>query len=150
MIKNLNQYFANDLIQHIDPQKVEKYKITRAQQVTNATINKEVKLLKSILNRAVDWKKIEANPIAQVKLLKEAHHHLRYLEILIGELLESDVILFFDVEILVFSYLSLAFGLDCFGKFFGGADAFAFASALYAVVDPPFVVLAEYSHLILC
>jgi len=80
MIKNLNQFFADDYLHDICSLKVEKYKISRSQQVSSATINKEVKLLKSILNRAVEWKKLEANPIVQVKLLKEQHHRLRYLE----------------------------------------------------------------------
>ena len=40
--------------------------------VTNATVNREVTFLKSLLQRAVDWEYIDRNPLRGLKMLKEA------------------------------------------------------------------------------
>ena len=46
---------------------------------SNATVNREVASLKSILARAVDWEYLEQNPLHGLKFLKEAPIHESYL-----------------------------------------------------------------------
>jgi integrase len=59
---------------------IEKYKITRGEGVTPATVNRELALLKHMLTKAVEWGYLKNNPAKPVKLLKEPPGRLRYLE----------------------------------------------------------------------
>ena len=50
----------------IEPFEVERYKASRLADVKSATVGKELRVLKAVLNRAVAWKVITENPIAGV------------------------------------------------------------------------------------
>ena len=59
---------------------VQTYMTDRKREGTsNATVNREVACLKSMLARAVDWEYLEKNPLHGLKLLKEAPVRERYL-----------------------------------------------------------------------
>jgi excisionase family DNA binding protein len=64
--------FQNKTLLEISPLNVEAYKAHRkAEDASPATINRELACLKTIFNKAVEWGKIERNPISRVKKFKE-------------------------------------------------------------------------------
>ncbi len=71
-LKMLMPYFKGRLLHNITVWDVEKYKKDRKEAgKETATINRDVSLLKAMLNRAVEWQILKYNPIAAVKKLKE-------------------------------------------------------------------------------
>lgn len=58
------RFYALD---HIPPLVIEQYKQERASHAKAATIAKELRTLKAMLNRAIDWGIIDRNPVARVK-----------------------------------------------------------------------------------
>lgn len=77
---NLKPFFKGKTMQEIGPELVENYKAKRKADITKrkthitgATINREIALLKTIFNKAVEWGKIEKNPLDKVKKFKENH-----------------------------------------------------------------------------
>lgn len=65
----------------ITRQVVEAYRVTRRREgASNATINREVSVLKAMLNRAVDWEWLPRNPLTRFKPLPEPPERIRYLE----------------------------------------------------------------------
>lgn len=68
------------LISRITRQQVEHYKAERATQVSQARTNREIVLLKTIFNKAIEWGKALQNPVKGVKLYKENNMRTRYLE----------------------------------------------------------------------
>ena len=87
-LKNLKPFFKGKMLNDIGPELVENYKskrktdITRRKTlVTEATINREIALLKTIFNKALEWGKIEKNLIAgdAVKKFKENQKAMRIL-----------------------------------------------------------------------
>jgi len=80
-LKNLKPFFKGKTLKDIGPQHVENYKAKRkadktprGTMVTEATINREIALLKTIFNKAVEWGKIDVNKLAKVKKFKENHN----------------------------------------------------------------------------
>ncbi|MFC1551531.1 tyrosine-type recombinase/integrase [Candidatus Latescibacterota bacterium] len=72
--------FGNLQLAGISKIKVQTYMTRRKRTgVSNATVNREVTFLKSLLQRAVDWGYIDMNPLRGFKLLKEAPIRERYL-----------------------------------------------------------------------
>jgi len=78
-LKELIPVFGGLRLAAIHPFKVEQYKIDRKKKVKPATVNREVALLKRILNIAVEWGKLKDNPIRNVKALKEPRGIDRFL-----------------------------------------------------------------------
>ena len=76
----LKKFFGNRYLHEITSLDVERFKTERAKEVSAATTNRGLALLKSIFNRAIEWKKIKENPCRAVKLFKENNQRLRYLE----------------------------------------------------------------------
>jgi integrase len=68
-------------IDRITAWQVDKWKTNRKKSGTApATINRDVLMLKAALNKAVEWKLMESNPVASVKPLKGANQkRVRYL-----------------------------------------------------------------------
>ncbi len=71
-LNNLLPFFGKTRLNAITPYLVEQYRIERKKLVKEATINREVALLKNMLNRAVEWQFIGKNPIEDFKLYKES------------------------------------------------------------------------------
>lgn len=80
IVKILSKLYGGKYLHEIDIESIEEYKASRAKVVKPATVNKELACLKCMLNRAVDWGKLDANPASRVKLMKENNKRLRYLE----------------------------------------------------------------------
>ena len=65
--------FAGDIpLGDINVRLVDSYRAKRREKVTPRTVNLEMSVLKTMLNKAVAWEIIPFNPIAKVKPLKEA------------------------------------------------------------------------------
>jgi excisionase family DNA binding protein len=80
-LQNLNAFFGKKALSAITPQLVEGYKAMRKLNVSNASVNREISLLKTILNTAVLWEIIPKNLIAgkRVKRLEEPNRRMRIL-----------------------------------------------------------------------
>ena len=76
----LKRFFGGKDMQDITALDVQRFKTGRAGEVSVATTNRALALLKSMFNRAVEWKKLTENPCGTVKLFKENNQRLRYLE----------------------------------------------------------------------
>lgn len=79
-IKTLKRFFSGKYLYEINSMDVERFKSERAKEVTHATVNRALAVLKSMFNRAIEWKKASDNPCKTVKLFKENNQRLRYLE----------------------------------------------------------------------
>lgn len=64
--------FGNLPLSEITVRMGEKYKHNRQKKVAIQTVNKEVRTLHAVLNKAVEWGEIEKNPIKSVKALKDS------------------------------------------------------------------------------
>ena len=79
-IKMLKRFFGGRHIHEVTSLDVERFKAERAKEVSVATTNRGLALLKSMFNRAIEWRKVKENPCRSVKLFKENNQILRYLE----------------------------------------------------------------------
>jgi len=77
---NLVPYFGEGYLSDVTAHAVEIYKTERLENVTPATVNRELACLRHLLNKAVEWGYLNVNPAGRVKLLKEPPGRMRYLE----------------------------------------------------------------------
>ncbi|MEW6063243.1 MAG: tyrosine-type recombinase/integrase [Nanoarchaeota archaeon] len=78
-IKNLSKLFSGCFLHEITPWLIEKYKLKRKTEVSEATTNRELACLKHMFTKAIEWNKATENPVKKVKLFKEKNARLRYL-----------------------------------------------------------------------
>ncbi len=76
----LKKFFGGKYLYEITSLDVEKFKSKRASEVSPATVNRALGVLKCMFNRAIVWGKAEHNPCRAVKLFKENNQRLRFLE----------------------------------------------------------------------
>lgn len=80
-LKSLKKFMGDRYLTDITPQVVERYKTERLSQVSPAATNRALTLLKSMFNRAIEWKKFDGiNPVSATKFLREDNHKERYLD----------------------------------------------------------------------
>ncbi len=79
-VKRLSQAFTGKYLYSITPVMIEKYKADRLQNVTPATVNRELACLKYMYTKVIEWGSVKKNPTKTVKLLKEPPGRLRYLK----------------------------------------------------------------------
>jgi len=79
-IKKLCSYFGHRFLYDITPIMIERFKNHRREKVSAATVNRELACLSNIFTKAIEWDKIDTNPVHKVKFLKEPKGRLRYLE----------------------------------------------------------------------
>lgn len=70
-LKKLVPKFGSKKLDEIEPKAVEDYMRQRLQEVSPRTVNMELGLLRAMLNKAVEWGFLTANPIKQVKKIKQ-------------------------------------------------------------------------------
>jgi len=80
-LENLKRFFERKMLRSITPEDVEHYRAARkveaaknsklGKPISPATANRELACLKTLLNKAVEWGRIETSPAAKVKQLKE-------------------------------------------------------------------------------
>jgi len=79
-LTSLVPFFAGKCLHEITPRLVEEYKAKRSKEVKTSTINRELACLKHIFTVAIEWGRVEANPVKRVKLYRENNARVRYLE----------------------------------------------------------------------
>ncbi len=80
-INMLKKFFAGKCLDEITPKQIEEFKAVRANEVSPASINRQLACLKSIFNKAIAWRKfLGTNPVKGVKLFRENNQRLRFLE----------------------------------------------------------------------
>ena len=58
---------------------VQQYQRERKEEVSAASVNRELACLKAIFNKAIEWNSVESNPVQKVKFFKENNTRLDYL-----------------------------------------------------------------------
>jgi len=70
-ISVLNRYFGRKLLTDITPWMVEKFKMTRAKEVTKSTVNTQLSVLRQIFVKAIEWKRFSGpHPMTTVRQFK--------------------------------------------------------------------------------
>jgi len=67
---HLSPHFGQTPLDEISPLQLEVYKQTRSTAAKSETVNKELRTLNAILNKAVEWQAIYSNPIARLPIIK--------------------------------------------------------------------------------
>jgi len=70
-IARLKSFFNGKTLSSITPDLIERYKSKRKQEVSGATVNRELACLKSMFSKAIDWGKADQNPVKKVEFFKE-------------------------------------------------------------------------------
>lgn len=70
VVQHLRPFFEFTFIEDISGAMVRDYRALRT-GIKNATYNKELRTLKAMLNKAVEWEYLEKNPIGHIKGVKE-------------------------------------------------------------------------------
>lgn len=80
MLRLLNAEFGGLRIDQIDATRVLRYRNEVMERSSAATANRHHALLRSILDKAIEWGKLSGpNPAAKIKQLREDNHRLRFL-----------------------------------------------------------------------
>jgi len=80
IVNLLKKSFGGRYLSKITLLDIEKFKSKRREEVSPATVNRALAVLKSMFNRAIAWEKADSNPCRAVKLFKENNQRLRFLE----------------------------------------------------------------------
>jgi len=88
-IETLKSLCAGKNVSEITPDLVDRYRAERLRSyrpgskslISPTTVNKEVALLKAMLNKAITWGYLDVNPLRAVKRLPEPDGRLRYLDV---------------------------------------------------------------------
>ena len=78
-IGSLKAFFNGKYLYEITPLLIERYKKKRIDEVSPVTLNRELACLKHMFTKAIEWEKVDYNPVKRVKLLREDNARLRYL-----------------------------------------------------------------------
>jgi len=70
-LDHLKAAFKDLSLRDIGAETIERYKVARKAEVAPATVNRELACLKTCLNKAVEWGRVDVNASARVKKLKE-------------------------------------------------------------------------------
>jgi len=71
-VNSLSAFFHGETLRSLTAEAVERFKAMRLTQVSPPTVNRELACLRTLLNKAMDWGRLESNPAARVKKLREA------------------------------------------------------------------------------
>ena len=77
-LQRLVGHFGDKRLSEITRQDVERFRGSLARELSQATVNRYIALLKSIYNKAISWGKTNLNPVQGIKQFKETHR-IRYL-----------------------------------------------------------------------
>jgi integrase len=76
----LKTSFKGKYLYGITVKDIEEFKSERAKEVSSSTVNRELATLKTLLNKAVSWGRVQENVARHVKFFKEPKGRLRFLE----------------------------------------------------------------------
>jgi site-specific recombinase XerD len=77
-LKRLIERFGDRRLSGITRQDVERLRAVLAQELSHATVNRYMALLKTVFNKAIEWGKTKYNPVQGIKQFKETHR-IRFL-----------------------------------------------------------------------
>jgi len=80
IVGHLTDFFRGRHLHEIGPLDIEKYKRKRREEVSPATVNRELSGLRNLYNRAIEWELATKNPMKSVKFFREGEGRLRFLE----------------------------------------------------------------------
>jgi len=81
-LKHLKKHFSNKKLTEIEPQDIDTYKSSRLKNVTPATVNRELEVLRYLFNIAERWEKFYGkNPVSRAGLLPSNNQKQRVLSI---------------------------------------------------------------------
>lgn len=78
-LPKLLEEFGVELLTDVTQRRVELFVQVRQKVVKPATVNRDIALIKHMLNKAVDWGYLNSNPVSRVRFLKEPPGRTRYL-----------------------------------------------------------------------
>ena len=78
-LARLIERFGDSRLSEITRQDVERFRAMLAQDLSKATVNRYMALLKTVFNKGIEWGKTKHNPVSGIKAFKEAHR-IRYLK----------------------------------------------------------------------
>lgn len=79
-LRNLCKFFGEKYLFEITALDIQNYKTERLKEAAPATVNRCVAVLRSALNRAIEWGKLhQGNPASKIKRLRENNESLRFL-----------------------------------------------------------------------
>jgi integrase len=76
-IEHLNDFLGDKDASDISPRDLERYKSRRKQtvrggkQITGATVNRELAILKTAFNKGIEWTLVDSNPVKKIKFFSE-------------------------------------------------------------------------------
>ena len=76
----LNDLFGDKTLHEITPEMIEDFKCKALETLSRATVNRYLACMKHLYTVAIQWKRVDKNPVREVKLFKENNNRLRYLE----------------------------------------------------------------------
>ena len=77
--KHILNFFGNPPLSRIRREDIERYMSTRSKAVSKSTVNRELDLLKSLFNRAVEWSYLKTSPAVGVKKYRLDEKEPRFL-----------------------------------------------------------------------
>jgi len=80
IVGHLVDFFKGKYLHEITPLDIEKYKRKRREEVSPATVNRELSGLRNMYNRAIEWGMALKNPVKRVKFFREDKGRLNSLE----------------------------------------------------------------------
>lgn len=80
-ISKFKGFFKDKYLNDITTPDIERYKTERRSLVQKSTVNRELSCLKTIFNKAVEWKNLTTSPAKNVKKFKVQNKRTRYLEL---------------------------------------------------------------------
>jgi integrase len=79
-IDDFNGFFRDKYLYEITAKDIEHVKVERLKEVTPSTVNRQLGVLRGMLNKAIAWGKLKNNPMKSVQFYKEPQGRLRFLE----------------------------------------------------------------------
>ena len=80
IVDHLTDFFKGRQLQEIGPLDIEKYKRKRREEVSPATVDRELSGLRNIYNWAIEWGMAAKNPVRSIKFFREDEGRLIFLE----------------------------------------------------------------------
>jgi integrase len=77
--RHLLPIFGKKHLDEITSWDVERYKASRKDKLSPASVNRELSCLKTIFNKAIHWRLTKENPVRGVKMFRENNRRLRFL-----------------------------------------------------------------------
>lgn len=78
-IQKLNAYFKGKTLGEITQHDIEMWKANFSTRVNPATVNRQMDTLRSLFAKAVDWGRLDKNPVLKVKRLRMDNQRVRFL-----------------------------------------------------------------------